>query len=627
MCGHISIYYKNEKADELLIRQLTEKIIHRGPDDTEYFIKDNIAFGFNRLSIIDLECGKQPFEKEKRTIIFNGEIYNHKELREELINNNEFSTNSDTEVLLTAYINYGEKFLDKLRGMFTFIIYDEVKDIVFGARDHFGIKPLYYINNEDFIAFSSEYKTLVKLIKDIKIDEGALQNYLSFQYTPNYNTLISEIKEVPNGTYFTIKDGNIEFKRYHEVEFNIKENITEKEVFNVISDSVKHHMIANVEVGTFLSGGIDSTIVAALAAKINPKIKSFSIGFDVEGYNELAVAKKTAEYLGIENIAINVSEQDYIKSLPSVAYYMDDPLADPSCVGIYLLSEEARKHVKVVLSGEGSDELFGGYNIYKEYYSLKPFDHLSESVKERINKIATVLPEIKGKNYLLRGTTELKDRYIGNAKIFSNEEVQNIIYNYNDKNTYANILANLYKECDKNHYDNVATMQYIDINTWLEGDILLKADKMSMAHSLELRVPFLDKKVLKCAESLTLSQKVSKHNTKVLLREAFKDIVPPYMKEKKKLGFPTPIRVWLKSDLGKYVVEIINSADVDSLINKEYVLNLLDEHIKGKHDNSRKVWTVFMFCLWHQLYIEGKSIGELEAYNNTIINENKCELA
>ena len=627
MCGHISIYYKNEKADELLIRQLTEKITHRGPDDTEYFIKDNIAFGFNRLSIIDLECGKQPFEKEKRTIIFNGEIYNHKELREELINNNEFSTNSDTEVLLTAYINYGEKSLDKLRGMFTFIIYDEVKDMVFGARDHFGIKPLYYINNEEFIAFSSEYKTLVKMIKDIKIDKDALQNYLSFQYTPNYKTLISEIKEVPNGTYFTIKDGNIEFKKYHEVKFNIKENITEKQVFNVISDSIEHHMIANVEVGTFLSGGIDSTIVTALAAKINPKIKSFSIGFDVEGYNELSVAKKTAEYLGIENIAINVSEQEYIKSLPSVAYYMDDPLADPSCVGIYLLSEEARKHVKVVLSGEGSDELFGGYNIYKEYYSLKPFDHLSEGIKEKINKIATVLPQIKGKNYLLRGTTELKDRYIGNAKIFSNEEVENIIYNYNYENTYANVLAKLYEECDENHYDNVATMQYIDINTWLEGDILLKADKMSMAHSLELRVPFLDKEVLKYAESLTLSQKISKHNTKVLLREAFKDVVPPYMKEKKKLGFPTPIRVWLKSDLGKYVIEIINSADVDSLINKEYVLNLLDEHIQGKHDNSRKVWTVFMLCLWHQLYIEGKSIRELEAYNSIIINESKCELA
>ena len=626
MCGHISIYYKNKKADELLIRQLTEKIRHRGPDDTGYFIKDNIAFGFNRLSIIDLEGGNQPFEKEKRTIIFNGEIYNHNELREGLIGNNEFATNSDTEVLLTSYINYGEKCVDKLRGMFAFIIYDEVKNIVFGARDHFGIKPLYYVNNDDFIAFSSEYKSLVTLLGKVNIDQSALQNYLSFQYTPNYNTIINEIKEVPNGTYFTIKNGDIEFKKYHNFKFSNKD-ITAKNIYDVVNDSVKHHMIANVEVGTFLSGGIDSTIVTALAANINPKIKSFSIGFDVEGYNELTIAKKTAEYLGIENISVNVSEQDYIKALPSVAYYMDNPLADPSCVGIYLLSKEARKHVKVVLSGEGSDELFGGYNIYKEYYSLKPFSYLPEVIKCEVNKIAKSLPNIKGKNYLLRGTTKLKDRYIGNAKIFSNEEVKNIIYNYDENNTYSNILSSLYEECDKNNYDNVTTMQYIDMNTWLEGDILLKADKMSMAHSLELRVPFLDKEVLKCAEGLTLSQKISKNNTKVLLREAFKDIVPPYMKEKKKLGFPTPIRVWLKSDLGRYVREIINNAEVDKLINKKYIINLLDEHIRGKKDNSRKIWTVFMFCLWYQIYIEGKSVSELEAYNDSNKNHSKCKLA
>lgn len=623
MCGHISIYYKNKKADELFIRQLTEKIIHRGPDDTGYFIKDNIAFGFNRLSIIDLECGNQPFKKENRTIIFNGEIYNHNELREELNKNNEFTTNSDTEVLLTSYINYEEKCLDKLRGMFAFIIYDEVKDIVFGARDHFGIKPLYYVNNDKFIAFSSEYKSLVKLVGKVSVDKSALQNYLSFQYTPNYNTIINEIKEVPNGTYFTIKNGNIEFKKYHKYKFSNKD-VREKNVYDIINDSVKHHMIANVEVGSFLSGGIDSTIITALAAKINPKIKSFSIGFDVEGYNELNFAKKTAEYLGIENISINVSEQEYIKALPSVAYYMDDPLADPSCVGIYLLSEEARKHVKVVLSGEGSDELFGGYNIYKEYYSLKPFSYLPEVVKGKVNKIAKLLPDIKGKSYLLRGTTKLKDRYIGNAKIFSNEEVKNIIHDYDENNTCSNILSSLYEECDKNNYDDVTTMQYIDMNTWLEGDILLKADKMSMAHSLEVRVPFLDKEVLKCAEGLTLSQKVNKNNTKVLLREAFKDIVPPYMKEKKKLGFPTPIRVWLKSDLGKYVREIINNADVDELINKKYVINLLDEHIQGEKDNSRKVWTVFMFCLWHQIYVEGKSICELEWDNE---NDSKYKLA
>ena len=574
MCGHISIYYKNKKADELLIRQLTEKITHRGPDDTGYFIKDNIAFGFNRLSIIDLEHGNQPFEKENRTIIFNGEIYNHQELRKRLEFSNKFTTNSDTEVLLTSYINYGEKCVDKLRGMFSFIIYDEVKEIVFGARDHFGIKPLYYINNNEFIAFSSEYKVLVKVLKEISINETALQNYFSFQYTPNYNTIINEIKEVPNGTYFTIKNGNLEFYRYHDIKFNNK-NITKDNIYDIVNDSVKHHMISNVEVGTFLSGGIDSTIVTALAAKLNPKIKTFSIGFDVEGYNELTVAKKTAEYLGVENISVNVSEQDYIKALPKVAYYMDDPLADPSCVGIYLLSEEARKHVKVVLSGEGSDELFGGYNIYKEYYSLKPFSYLPESIKREVNKVAKVLPDIKGKSYLLRGTTKLKDRYIGNAKIFNNEEVKKVIVDYDENNTYSDILAHLYEECDKNSYDSVTTMQYIDINTWLEGDILLKADKMSMAHSLEVRVPFLDKEVLNCATGLTLSQKISKNNTKVLLREAFKDIVPPYMKEKKKLGFPTPIRVWLKSDFGIYAREIITNAAVDKLINKEYVLELL----------------------------------------------------
>ena len=626
MCGHISIYYKNKKADELLIRQLTEKITHRGPDDPGYFIKDNIAFGFNRLSIIDLEHGNQPFEKENRTIIFNGEIYNHQELRKRLEFSNKFTTNSDTEVLLTSYINYGEKCVDKLRGMFSFIIYDEVKEIVFGARDHFGIKPLYYINNNEFIAFSSEYKVLVKVLKEISINETALQNYFSFQYTPNYNTIINEIKEVPNGTYFTIKNGNLEFYRYHDIKFNNK-NITKDNIYDIVNDSVKHHMIANVEVGTFLSGGIDSTIVTALAAKLNPKIKTFSIGFDVEGYNELTVAKKTAEYLGVENISVNVSEQDYIKALPKVAYYMDDPLADPSCVGIYLLSEEARKHVKVVLSGEGSDELFGGYNIYKEYYSLKPFSYLPESIKREVNKVAKVLPDIKGKSYLLRGTTKLKDRYIGNAKIFNNEEVKKVIVDYDENNTYSDILAHLYEECDKNSYDSVTTMQYIDINTWLEGDILLKADKMSMAHSLEVRVPFLDKEVLNCATGLTLSQKISKNNTKVLLREAFKDIVPPYMKEKKKLGFPTPIRVWLKSDLGIYAREIITNAAVDKLINKEYVLELLDEHIQGKKDNSRKVWTVFMFCLWYQIYIEGKVIEELEVNNKANKQDNKCKLA
>ncbi len=612
MCGHVFIYNKKGNIDKNLLEELTDKINHRGPDDTGYFTKDNVGFGFKRLSIIDLAHGHQPFNKNQNTIIFNGEIYNHEELREDLIKKGyEFSTDSDTEVLLTSYIENKKEAVKNLRGMFAFVIYDEVTNTIFGARDHFGIKPLYYTENENYIAFSSEYKSLMPLVEDKNVDNKSLQNYLSFQYVPNYKTMVDSIKKVPNGTCFTIENNEIKFEKYFEANFKHEKDITKEDVYNILNDSVKHHMISNVEVGTFLSGGIDSTIIASLASKINPKIKSFSVGFEVDGYNELTVAKKTADALGIENIQIRVSQDDYIKALPKVIYSLDDPLADPSCVGIYFLSKEARKHVTVVLSGEGADEFFAGYNIYKEYNSVKPFLGLSNGVNETLNKIFTKLPELRGKNYLLRATTPLNKRYIGNAKIFENNEVKSIIKDYDVNNTYSNLLSGLYKDCEKKNYDYVTTMQDIDINTWLEGDILLKGDKMSMASSIELRVPFLDKEVFNVAKNLRLDQKISSKNTKVLLREAFKDVVPPHMVEKKKLGFPTPIRVWLKDELGNYVRNTINNSKTDDLINKAYAINLLDEHIKGTKDNSRKVWTIFIFCLWHQIFIEGINIDSL----------------
>lgn len=612
MCGHVFIYNKKGNIDKHLLEELTNKINHRGPDDTGYFIKDNIGFGFKRLSIIDLAHGHQPFNKNQNTIIFNGEIYNHEELREDLIKKGyEFSTDSDTEVLLTSYIENKKEAVKDLRGMFAFVIYDEATNTIFGARDHFGIKPLYYTENENYIAFSSEYKSLMPLVEDKNVDNKSLQNYLSFQYVPNYKTMVDSIKKVPNGTCFTIENNEIKFEKYFEANFKHERDITKEDVYNILNDSVKHHMISNVEVGTFLSGGIDSTIIATLASKINPKIKSFSVGFEVDGYNEITVAKKTADALGIENIQIRVTQDDYIKALPKVIYSLDDPLADPSCVGIYFLSKEARKHVTVVLSGEGADEFFAGYNIYKEYNSVKPFLGLSNGVNETLNKIFNKLPELRGKNYLLRATTPLNKRYIGNAKIFENNEVKSIIKDYDVNNTYSNLLSRLYKDCEKKNYDYVTTMQDIDINTWLEGDILLKGDKMSMASSIELRVPFLDKEVFNVAKNLRLDQKISNKNTKVLLREAFKDIVPPHMVEKKKLGFPTPIRVWLKDELGNYVRNTINNSKTDGLINKAYAINLLDEHIKGTKDNSRKVWTIFIFCLWHQIFIEGINIDSL----------------
>ncbi|WP_052356805.1 asparagine synthetase B family protein [[Clostridium] dakarense] len=378
---------------------------------------------------------------------------------------------------------------------------------------------------------------------------------------------------------------------------------------DVIVDSIKKHMVANVEVGTFLSGGIDSAIVASVASKINPNIKSFSIGFGVQGYDELDVAKKTADALGIENIAINVSQEEYIKSLPEVFYHLDDPVADPSEVGIYFLSKEAKKHVTVVLSGEGADELFGGYNIYKEYNSVKNIQSMPDGIKKFINKVSGVMPDIKGKSYLHRASTPLNSRYIGNAKIFDNDEARLILKNYNEDHKYQNILESIYNEANKRNYDYVTTMQYIDINTWLQGDILQKADKMSMSQSIELRVPFLDKEVLEVSKHLKLNQKINKDNTKVLLREAFKDIVPEHMVQKKKLGFPTPIRVWLKEDLGDVVRKTINEADVNNFINKDYALEILDNHIKNKEDNSRKIWTIFAFCLWYQIHIEKQNIN------------------
>ncbi|MGL5507564.1 MAG: asparagine synthase (glutamine-hydrolyzing), partial [Paraclostridium sp.] len=567
-----------------------------------------VSFGFRRLSIIDVANGQQPFKKDGKTIIFNGEIYNHNELRNELIKKGyKFETSSDTEVLLTLYIDKGEECVKYLRGMFAFLVWDEKENKVFGARDHFGIKPLYYTENEECIGFASEYKSLTDLVANKEVNEKSLQAYMSFQYPPEDETMFKGIKKILPGHCFTIKNNKLNIKKYYEIEYK-PGNVTKEDVRKSIIESVEKHMMSEVAVGTFLSGGIDSSIMATIASKINPKIKSFSVGFGIDGYNELDVAAKTAEVLGIENIQVKVSQDEYIKALPQVIYNLDDPAADPSAIGIYFLSKEARKHVTVVLSGEGADELFGGYNIYKEYFSVKGIMNMPDVAKKPIKAMAEAMPKIKGKDFLLRATTPLRYRYIGNAKIFDNEESKKVLVNYKDNYEYQNILKKYYDEAKSRNYDYVSTMQYIDMNTWLPGDILLKGDKMSMASCIELRVPFLDKEVMKVSEQLQLEQKVSKEQSKILLREAFEDMVPEHVVQKRKLGFPTPIRVWLKDELGNVVRKTIKEAAVDHLVNKDYAISMLDEHIADKGDFSRKIWSIFVFCLWHQIFIENKNI-------------------
>lgn len=609
MCGYVGIYYKdNYNEEKINISDLSDRIVHRGPDDVGIYSNEKVDLAFRRLSIIDVDNGHQPFQKQDYTIVFNGEIYNYRELKEELINKGyEFKTESDTEVLLTSYIDMGEQCVDKLRGMFSFIIWDINGNKIFGARDPFGIKPLYYVEDDNLIAFSSEYKTLVD-IKDKEVDLEELQVYLSFQYTLFNRTMMKNIKKIPEGHCFTIENDELEIRRYYHTEFN-ESDVSVNDIVSAIEDSVKHHMISDVPLGTFLSGGIDSTIVATLASKINPNIKSFSVGFDIEGYNEIDIAKRTAECLGIENISVYVTQDDYIKALPQVIKALDDPLADPSALGLYFLSKEARKHVTVCLSGEGSDEFFGGYNIYGEYNYTKYFEKLPKNVNAVLRTISEKMPEMKGKAFLYRGATDLSDRYIGNAKLFDNNEVEAVVRNYNGDFVYQNVLKDLYKKAEDSNYDHVTTMQYIDSNTWLPGDILLKGDKMSMANSLEVRVPFLDKKVFEVASKLKIDDKVNKKTTKVLLREAFKDIIPSHIVNQPKLGFPTPIRVWLKDKLGDVVRETILESNTDNLINKEYAINLLDKHIRGEGDQSRKVWAIYIFCLWHQIFVEGLDIN------------------
>lgn len=622
MDGNISIYYKGDISIKEDIKFKIKESVNNTRLSSRIEYKDEEkTFDFERFNVIDAIYGNKPFEKDGKVIVFNGNIYNYHEIKEELIKKgHNFTTNDDIEVLLASYIEFGKNCVHKIKGMFNFIIYDRENESIFGARDLFGIKPLYYINKENAIIFSSEYKFLLEYMKNLNINERSLQSYFSFQYVLPEDTMIQGIRLIPAGHYFRVENGILSLKRYNKLEFRsstkffyTKNNlgnrdVNEDDIRNIVVDSIVTHMEEEKEIGTFLSGGIDSSIITTVASQINPNIKSFSAGFSVKGYSELEVAKKTADKLGIENIQINITQDEYIKSLPNVIYSLDDPIADPSEVGLYFLIKEAGKHVKVALSGEGADELFGGYNIYKEYSTMKSVVNSPTYIKSILGRVSELMPNIKGRNYLYRATTPLEKRYIGNAKVFENSEVKRFFFKYKEKNIYEYLLSNLYRDAQKNNYDYISKMQHIDVNTWLQGDILQKISKLSTAEQVELRVPFLYKDVFDVAKNLRMEQKINKNNTKVLLREAFREIVPEHVVQRKKLGFPTPIRVWLKDSLGDIVKETIYNSNVDEFIDKKYAIKLLDTHLKGHRDNSRKIWTIFTFCLWHQLFIEHKNV-------------------
>ena len=612
MCGFVGFTNTKDNSNRI-IEDMMDKIRHRGPDSGGKYTDEDIALGFRRLSIIDItESGDQPIYNEDRSkvLLFNGEIYNFQSIREELVAKGHiFTTKTDSEVLLHGYEEYGEKLLDKLRGMFAFVIWDTKTKELFGARDFFGIKPLYYAVMGDTFMFGSEIKAFLAH-PDFKkeLNETALENYLTFQYSPTNETFFKNVYKLPAAHCFKYKNGKLDVKRYWDISFNADEKPDMEEWVNRISDtfknSVEAHKIADVEVGSFLSSGVDSSYVASVA-NVD---KTFTVGFgEDEKYNEIGWAKKFSQYIGKENISKVISPEEYWGNIKRIQYHMDEPLADPSCIALYFVCNKASEYVKVVLSGEGADEIFGGYNVYKEPLGSHAYKSLPRFIRRGIGSVASHLPQKRGVNFLVRNGKDLEERFIGNAYMFTPKDRKKLLKIKTNAPDPTVITAPFYdKVKDK---DQITKMQYLDLHLWMTGDILLKADKMSMANSLELRVPFLDKKIMELAEQIPWRYRVSTENTKLAMRQAALRAAPPKTANKKKLGVPVPIRVWLKED--KYygiVKDSFTSPAAEKFFNTDLLVKLLDEHREGKYDNSRKIWTVFIFLQWYAVYFEGANI-------------------
>lgn len=606
MCGFAG-YITKEGTGEQYQSNLTDmmnSIIHRGPDDAGMHIDDMAGLGFRRLSIIGITNGKQPMYNEDKSIVvtFNGEIYNYQEIKAELLaKGHVFKTDADTEVLVHGYEEYGPKLLQKLRGMYAFAVWNRKEEELFIARDIFGIKPMFYCQTEEDFVFGSEIKAILKFptVKQ-ELNPLALESYLSFQYSILDETFYKGIFRLPPAHYLTWKKGTLTIRRYYEPEFHEDKSITfdeaVKRINAVMENSIAAHKISDTEVGGFLSGGVDSSYIVA-RSNLD---KTFSVGFDYPRCNEIPLAKTLSDYVGVKNKSKLISTEEFFEELPKIMNHVDEPLSDPSCIALYFLCRLASEQVKVVLSGEGSDELFGGYNIYKTPLALKPMMKIPRPVRRGVAKVLTKLPlKFKGKNYLIRAGQDLEERYIGNAYIYHTDEVYKLLKSPKKVHTPQTITKPIYEKVK--HKDDITKMQYLDINTWLWGDILNKADTMSMAHSLEVRVPFLDKEVAKVAFSVPVEHRVDKQETKRYFRKAANEFMPDITAERKKLGFPIPVRNWLREEhYYRMVRDTLTSKESEQFFNTDYLVHLLDAHYQEKCDNSRKIWTVYAFILWYQ---------------------------
>ncbi len=611
MCGFVGFFNTPIVSDrEAVVRAMADRIVHRGPDDADYYVDEDVSLGFRRLSIIDLEGGRQPILNEdgNLALLFNGEIYNYQSLREDLLQKGHtFTTRSDSETILHGYEEYGKEILQKLRGMFAFVIWDKREKKLFGARDIFGIKPFYYYKNGAEFLFGSEIKSFLSHPGFQKeLDEDRIPEYLSYEYIPYENTLFKNVYKLPGAHCFEYQAGQLKVERYYRIQYRIEDDkpleYWEKQIQKEFSESVAMHQISDVEVGCFLSSGVDSSYVVKEISKGTKKVKTFSVGFEEEKYSELPYAQEFSKVIDVPNISNKVSADDFFDAMPEIQYFMDEPLPNPSEIPLYFLAKNARKYVKVVLSGEGADELFGGYPMYLQGGHFAEYTRkVPRPIRKMAGAVAGVLPEFKGKHFLVRGAMEPWQRFMRANYVFQSRERQKFL-----KKPITSMLPQNYS---KRYFDEVegldepTQLQYVDMHTWMIYDILLKADRMSMANSLELRVPFLDRKILELSTRIPSRFRADckTETTKKALRGAALKELPERTANKKKLGFPVPLSDWLRED--KYY-EKVKAAFQSEIAEKFFVtpelMKLLDDHKAGKALNMQKIWSFYTFLVWYE---------------------------
>ena len=608
MCGFVG-YINQKDVPEETVNHMADRLKHRGPDDEAYFTDENASIGFRRLSIIDLAHGRQPMfnEDETKVLTFNGEIYNYQEIRRELQElGYHFKTDVDSEVLIHGYQAWGTELLQKLRGMYAFIIYNSETQEVFGARDHFGIKPLYYYDDGTTFMWASEIKAFLEhpnFKRELNIN--LLPIHLSFEYIPSRETMFKNVYKVLPGQYFLHKNGQTELHHYWKFNYD---HIDESQTIDgdadlvekLVAETVKTHMGADVEIGSFLSSGIDSSYVLNEAAKLKP-VQSFSIGFKNSKYSELSWSTEFAKEIRQQNTEIYMNGDNYFDILPTMMYYMDEPLSNPAAIQLFYLTQRTRQSVKVALSGEGADEFFGGYNTYLEAIPFNRYQKIvPKTIRKLLGSVAGKLPRFHGKRFLVRGAQPLSERYYR----------VNYVFNYADRNR---VLKNPKLNVDSGNYtshifdevaghDEMTQMQYFDINTWLPFDILHKADRMSMANSIEVRTPLVDKRVAEFAETMPVRTRITPNETKIALRTAAQRQLPQKTALKEKMGFPSPIASWINdSRYRDRIAHTFHSDTAEQFFNTAELDRLLEEHANGK-SNMQKIFTIYTFILWYQVY-------------------------